>query len=442
MGASEHSIKRAGRPVKTEETPEQRKMRKEKERKQLEEKNKAKTAAKKPEEAKPKKDPQENRLKRQTNFLCRVQFRNDLPQVPIEPKLLAVPTSWQRFIQYRTHSLDVDRTHQLDLEPDQAIPLDMLEAPQYAVPSVRPRLAPEDEALLSDNSGGRLIGGRLLGKPVVAKRGNLRGDNFSWLMNTQYISDLQLPAQKGVTEKRYKEMRAEAAAEAQEQHVDERQSQIEAIEASFVSVRNQPSHKTKPHLKPVEVLEVLPDFDRWPSNLVQVTFDAEPTKDLADLESLSEATRSAMESRAVIKSFLVPVEEGEPEKFAAYLLPSEAGLQAIEAGVLDEDQDKSAEEQTAVEYKWMREYHYETKPEDANNDNIVFFFGDGEVKYMPLRTKFALQKKKARGLDSKVSEIARPASISLKRRLKNEDELELEAKAMRMLEQPVYETLE
>eukprot|EP00854_Cymbomonas_tetramitiformis_P019193 gene19193-22944_t len=409
MGASEPSIKRPGPPVKTEETP----------------KNKAKTPAKKPEEPKPKKDSQENRLKRQTNFLCRVQFRNDLPQVPVEPKLLAVPTSWQRFIQYRTHSLDVDRTHQLDLEPDQAIPLDMLEAPQYAVPSVRPRLAPEDEALLSDNSGG-----------------NLKGDNFSWLMNTQYISDLQLPAQKGVTEKRYKEMRAEAAAEAQDQQVDERQSQIEAIEASFVSVRNQPSHKTKPHLKPVEVLEVLPDFDRWPSNLVQVTFDAEPTKDLDDLVSLSEATRSAMESRALIKSFLVPVEEGEPEKFAAYLLPSEAGLQAIETGALDEDHDKSVEEQTAVEYKWMREYHYETKPEDANNDNIVFFFGDGEVKYMPLRTKFALQKKKARGLDSKMAEIARPAAISLKRRFKSEDELELEAKAMRMLEQPVYETAE
>ena len=75
-----------------QETPDQRKVRKEKER--LAEKtkpkkadhDKAKAAAKQKEQEKieaAKKVASDQRLTRKTNFLCRIQFRNDLPEVPI-----------------------------------------------------------------------------------------------------------------------------------------------------------------------------------------------------------------------------------------------------------------------------------------------------------------------------------------------------------------------
>ena len=69
-----------------------------------------------------------NRLARQTAFQCTIQFRNDLPPVPVEPKLLPVPTSWARFVSYDAClSLDAERQHDLLLEPELSIPLDVLE---------------------------------------------------------------------------------------------------------------------------------------------------------------------------------------------------------------------------------------------------------------------------------------------------------------------------
>lgn len=41
-----------------------------------------------------------------------------------------------------------------------------------------------------------------------------------------------------------------------------RDKQIEAIEESFRAAKLRPVHQTNPRLEPVEVLPLLPDFDR------------------------------------------------------------------------------------------------------------------------------------------------------------------------------------
>jgi hypothetical protein len=89
--------------------------------------DKAKAASAK-DKAKAKEVTPANRLARQTAFQCTIQFRNDLPPVPVEPKLLPVPTSWARFVAYDAClSLDAERQHDLLLEPELSIPLDVLE---------------------------------------------------------------------------------------------------------------------------------------------------------------------------------------------------------------------------------------------------------------------------------------------------------------------------
>lgn len=91
--------------------------------------------------------------------------------------------------------------------------------------------------------------------------------------------------------------------------------QIETIEASFKAATAPPVHLTKPHLKPVEVLPVFPDFERWPQNLVQVTFDVNPTDNIEDIVGdLSPEERKALAARSVIKSFSVPGEDRASEK--------------------------------------------------------------------------------------------------------------------------------
>eukprot|EP00242_Pyramimonas_sp_CCMP2087_P005226 CAMPEP_0198200456 /NCGR_PEP_ID=MMETSP1445-20131203/3465_1 /TAXON_ID=36898 /ORGANISM="Pyramimonas sp., Strain CCMP2087" /LENGTH=482 /DNA_ID=CAMNT_0043870531 /DNA_START=307 /DNA_END=1755 /DNA_ORIENTATION=- len=443
-----------------QETPDQRKVRKEKER--LAEKtkrkkadhDKAKAAAKQKEQEKieaAKKVASDQRLTRKTNFLCRIQFRNDLPEVPIEPKLLAVPTSWARFVSYKSSaSLDAMRQHDFLLEPELGIPLDLLEAPQYQVPrDYRRHLDPEDEALLrSDNKSvpGVIVNGKHVPVPNIVSRSAGVARDFTWLMKTQYISNEDAPKQAGITEKTMKEMRNRAAAAeaAAGQLEDVLETQIETIEASFKAATALPVHLTKPHLKPVEVLPVFPDFERWPQNLVQVTFDVNPTDNIADIiGDLSPEERKALAARSVIKSFSVPVEGSEPEKFAAYILPSAEGFAAIQGGAFKEEGEEGGQE---VEYKWVREYHYEARPDDAVQDTMMFFFSDGQVGYTPLGTKLELKKKKSRGLQDKgvlvVQDISRPSRVSLKRRAYSAAEQEAHYKQVKVMEHPYEEEVE
>lgn len=51
-------------------------------------------------------------------------------QVPAVPKLLAVPTRWDRFVNFKAGlSLDAEYRHDLPVEADLGIPLDLLEVP-------------------------------------------------------------------------------------------------------------------------------------------------------------------------------------------------------------------------------------------------------------------------------------------------------------------------
>uniref|UniRef100_A0A6T7YFR6 RNA polymerase II-associated factor 1 homolog n=1 Tax=Pyramimonas obovata TaxID=1411642 RepID=A0A6T7YFR6_9CHLO len=431
----------------TSKAPEQRRHSKDKDRAAEEKRKKheyeKQKAAKKEQhekaEAAKKEVGADQRLTRKTNFLCRIQFRNDLPEVPVEPKLLAVPTRWDRFVSYKScANLDAMRSHDFLLEPELGIPLDLLEAQQYQVPHHRQRLDPEDEALLrSENNtvGGVIVNGRRVPTANIVSRSAGVARDFTWLMKTQYISDENAPKQAGISEKTMQEMRKRAAQEmSRDQEQDTLTSQIATIEASFKAAAPPPVHQTKPHLQPVEVLPVLPDFDRWPQNLVQVLFDVEPTQNISDVVgAVSEEDAKQLAAYSVIKSFSVPVEGSEPEKFAAYLVPSaEDGLPAIRRGALEEAE--------AVDYKWVREYHYEARPDEAVQDTMMFFFSEGQVGYTPLGTKLVLQKKKARGLQDKgvgvVQDISRPASVSVRKRAATGEELHQRRKVVRVLENP------
>ena len=55
----------------------------------------------------------------------------------------------------------------------------------------------------------------------------------------------------------------------------DRDSQIEAIERTFNDAqRNITQHHSKPHVHPVEVLPIMPDYDMWKYPCAQVIFDS------------------------------------------------------------------------------------------------------------------------------------------------------------------------
>ncbi len=47
-----------------------------------------------------------------------------------------------------------------------------------------------------------------------------------------------------------------------------RDQQIQAIEESFRLSKLMPVHQTKPELEPVEIIPLLPDFDRYDGPLI------------------------------------------------------------------------------------------------------------------------------------------------------------------------------
>ena len=57
----------------------------------------------------------------------------------------------------------------------------------------------------------------------------------------------------------------------------DRDSQIEAIERTFSDAqRNITQHYSKPHVHPVEILPIMPDYDMWKYPCAQVIFDSDP----------------------------------------------------------------------------------------------------------------------------------------------------------------------
>jgi hypothetical protein len=131
---------------------------------------------------------QDNRLHRDTPFLCDFRFRTPLPPPPVGAKLLPVAVDRGRMAAYRPYNLWWDRPAEMPLELDLGISLDPLDVEEYRVPpGAVPKLHPADEALLTGGAANELAGpGRARKpKPAVGKAG--------WLMRTLYLSDTQLP---------------------------------------------------------------------------------------------------------------------------------------------------------------------------------------------------------------------------------------------------------
>jgi hypothetical protein len=79
----------------------------------------------------------------------------------------------------------------------------------------------------------------------------------------------------------------------------------------------------------------------------------------------------------------------------------------------------------AVDYAWVREYHYQ--PTDHQiTDQMVFFFSEGIVTYVPFESKLMMQKQKSRGMQDATSlaqqDVPRPSAIKVKKRKYTEAE--------------------
>jgi len=268
--------------------------------------------------------------------VCPISFVNDLPQ-PGGGGLLA-PRMGPPAALRQLPGLAPGCYQWPTLTPhDLGIPLDVASLRAYDVPADRVgrkradlegRLDPEDLALVQGRAlGGRgpgAAGGGGLAKAAAAARA---ARDATWLMNTTY-----LVADDGVRDKHSgAEFRGRAAAGLTEgRDGGAMETFTEGVERSFAEAREPPLHPTKPHLRPVEVLPLVPAPVEPGVEYLQAQYDFDP----------SEGAPPAAAARAVLHPVLVESTLGKPIEVRGYLVPS----------------GEAAGEEGEEAYRWHREF--------------------------------------------------------------------------------------
>ncbi|KAE9588076.1 hypothetical protein Lal_00003189 [Lupinus albus] len=347
----------------------------------------------------------ENRLKKPTTFLCKMKFRNELPDPSAQPKLMAFKKEKDQYAKYTITSLEKMYKPKLFMEPDLGIPLDLLDLSVYNPPSVRPPLDPEDEELLRDDEV--IIP---IKKDGIKRKERPTDKGVAWLVKTQYISPLSMESTKqSLTEKQAKELREMKGGRSILGNLNSRERQIKEIQASFQAAKSHPVHATKKDLYPVDILPLLPDFDRYDDQFVVAAFDNAPSVDSEMYSKLDKSVRDAHESRAIMKSYVASSSDpANPEKFLAYMAPAPGELSK---DIYDENED--------VSYSWVREYHWDVRGDDADDPTTYLVsFDESEARYLPLPTKLVLRKKRAKEGRSgeEVEQFPIPSRVTVRRR--------------------------
>ncbi|KAF9690098.1 hypothetical protein SADUNF_Sadunf01G0160500 [Salix dunnii] len=347
----------------------------------------------------------ENRLKKPTTFLCKLKFRNELPDPSAQPKLMPLKRDKDRFTKYTITSLEKMYKPQLYVEPDLGIPLDLLDLSVYNPPSVRPPLAPEDEELLRDDETVTPVK-----RDGIKRKERPTDKGVSWLVKTQYISPLSMESTKlSLNKNQAKEMREMKGGRNLLDNLNNRERQIKEIQASFEANKLPPVHATNKNLHPVEILPLLPDFDRYEDKYVTAAFDGAPTVDAENYNKFDPSDREAYESRAIMKACVATGSDPtNPEKFLAYMVPSP---DEISKDMHDENED--------ISYSWIREYHWDVRGDDANDPTtFLVSFDEAEARYLPLPTKINLTKRRAREGRSgdEIEHFSVPSRVTVRKR--------------------------
>ena len=375
--------------------------------------------------------PTGNQLKRETAFLCPIEFKNDLPAVPVDWKFLRVPVGTGSFVKYSHADLQDEMRKDAALVSDLGITLDPMVARAFRVPATRVSLAKADAALLEDGDGAKARTG------LVERGKNVKRPDLSkalWLMNTQYISSATMPEHLGRSEQAYAKGKAGGVGGdfgVEDDGLSSRERQIAAIENSFASAKRAPSHVSgKAGVTPVEIIPVLPDFKRLRCDHLHFVFDEDPTKDVGVLSGANDSEKSAAMERAIAKPFTVTTGEG-PSKVLGLMLPADPTLETVFASAPDS--------KTAEQYHWIREYKYAV---DVENDpmlgTMVFFF-DTSTKtatYVDLHTKISLSKRSKYSYSSGESAAPAPSSIAVKRAAPDSNETAKRQKRLITLTDP------
>lgn len=312
------------------------------------------------------------------DFVSRVKYNNNLPDIPFDAKFIAYPFESNRFVDYKPTTLEKNYKHEMLTEVDLGVNIDLIDPDTYAIDH-NASLDPDDEKLLEE-------------EPVNLpdkKRTAHHNKNVSWLRRTEYIST---EYNRSRTSNEMVETKVGFNVKKKFQGTDiykDRESQIAAIESTFdAAQRPILRHPTKPGVTPLEVLPVFPDFQMWAQPCAHVIFDTDPTP-----RGRGGPAEDEEMSQAMIRGMV----DASGDQFVAYFLPSK---ETIRKRKRDQEGETEYTEEEEYEYKMAREYNWNVKNKATKGyeENYFFVFREGEgVFYDELVTRVHLSKRRARG---------------------------------------------
>jgi Paf1 len=83
-----------------------------------------------------------------SEFLCHLKFRNNLPDPPLGPHFLKIPLSLDKLVEYRPTSLETLHKWKLHCNRDLGVDIDIIDSRSYTVPEAPQPLHPKDQELL------------------------------------------------------------------------------------------------------------------------------------------------------------------------------------------------------------------------------------------------------------------------------------------------------
>jgi len=359
-------------------------------------------------------------------MLCPYRFSNQLPDIPSDPKLLVHHFDKEALVRYRYDSV-IESGHRYELlaEPDLGIHIDLVDPHAYDAPPDA-EIDPDDMELLV-TAASTEGGAGSVRKPHKQLR-----ENVTWLRKTPLMGNNLYEAVNNHAKERIETQHV--ARESRELALSgghERRSLaelVDSIEKGFDAAAalkpGQVTHPTDSSLVAEAVLPVLPDFECWHNQYVQMQFDVDPALEQAsDLEPKYARDRVA---RALVKGSSTQPRDGVPAtQYVAYLLPKD---KKAAGGEGDEEAERETEAEAAqaeaedeeagvarTELEWVREYAYEVIRQE---EGAAYFFvmGSESVVYNECASRISLTRKAL----CEVS--ARPSEVVLKRRALEEHE--------------------
>ncbi|KZT59829.1 hypothetical protein CALCODRAFT_165587 [Calocera cornea HHB12733] len=335
------------------------------------------------------------------DLILRTRFSNPLPEPPLPPKLLHIPTTPARYAAPAfTDAMWDSRPWPMLVDSEFGMPLDL--APFAAVW----RAAEEDPAMNPAREAPTDPRDAFLFEHIVpsTSSGPSSLPNVSWLRKTEYISKEAVNRVSALPP-----AATESKALAMQPVDVSQERQLALVEESFAAVKTPwegLTHPARPGARAVATMPVLPDDRTWGTKLDVYRFAEKP----GDREGEGQGPDPRLES-AIIRPMKT---EDEDAWLAYYLLADDDAAQAYRARLSapddgvgpGEEQDQEQDQEKPSEFRWVRDYETMRVHQEMQGEAIVLL-DDGSVTgrapgayYKNIERRMWLRKRRVRKNDT------------------------------------------